>query len=74
MNKIRFTVCVDQAVIDLARLAVHSTPNLTLAGFVEASLSRSIRNLERKRRRKFHRIEGLRLTAGRPATTGRRAA
>jgi len=61
----RFTVVVDQALLALARSAVHQTKGLTLAGLIDAGLRLEIRRLERQRARRFRPMR-IRLRAGRP--------
>lgn len=61
------TVQLPAHVIERLRSAVHNTPSLTVAGFVERCISNGVAGLERRRGRKFPTYKGP-LPPGRPRT------
>lgn len=66
-ERVRVTVKLPENVIERLRSAVHNTPGLTVAGFVERCISSGVDSLEKRRGRKFPAYKGS-LRPGRPKT------
>ena len=66
-ERVRMTVQLPEDVIARLRSAVHSTPGLTVAAFIERCISTGVDGMERRRGRKFPSYKGP-LRAGRPKT------
>jgi hypothetical protein len=64
-ERVRMTVKLPEDVLERLRSAVHSTPGLTVAAFIERCISNGVDGLERRRGRKFRPYKGT-LRAGRP--------
>ena len=67
LKKVRISAEISGDVAERIKNAVYWTPGMTMAGFIEESLSKAIEELEEEKGEKFPQRE-WRLVGGRPMT------